>query len=92
MVGGLGRIPPCRGQTSSGLASSTRSRGTRIDPVDAASEALVLIDLMPRIVSLPTAPLGGDAVLARCRRLTEAFRARGGTVVLVRAEHPGVAE
>ncbi len=52
----------------------------------------MLIDLMPRIVSLPTAPLGGDAVLARCRRLTEAFRARGGTVVLVRAEHPDVAE
>lgn len=56
------------------------------------SSALILIDLMPRIVAMPLAPHTGDEVLARCRRLAEAFRAGGRPVVQVRVERPGVAE
>ncbi|MBB5938932.1 isochorismatase family protein [Streptomyces zagrosensis] len=54
--------------------------------------ALVLIDLMPRIIALPVAPHSGDQVLARCKRLAEAFRADGRPVVQVRVDRPGVAE
>ncbi|MGW7053239.1 isochorismatase family protein [Streptomyces sp. NPDC054887] len=56
------------------------------------TSALVLTDLMPRIVALPLAPHTGEEVLERCRRLAEAFRASGRPVALVRAERPGVAE
>ncbi|QKG23961.1 isochorismatase family protein [Actinomadura verrucosospora] len=52
--------------------------------------ALVLIDLMPRIVALPVAPHTGDEVLDRCRSLAAAFRAKGLPVALVRVERPGV--
>ncbi|MFF9277024.1 cysteine hydrolase family protein [Streptomyces griseosporeus] len=38
--------------------------------------ALVLVDLMPRIVALPLAPRSGDEVLARCRSLAGFFRER----------------
>ncbi|WP_067806939.1 isochorismatase family protein [Actinomadura formosensis] len=54
--------------------------------------ALVLIDLMPRIVALPVAPHSGEEVLERCRKLAEAFRAQGRPVVPVRAERPDVDE
>lgn len=54
--------------------------------------ALVAIDLMERIVALPTAPHTGTDVLARSLRLAHALRAAGGTVVWVRAERPGVDE
>ncbi|TQF05931.1 isochorismatase family protein [Kitasatospora acidiphila] len=54
--------------------------------------ALILIDLMPRIVALPLAPHSGDEVLMRCRELAESFRASGRLVVLVRVERPNVAE
>lgn len=54
--------------------------------------ALVLIDLMPRIVALPLAPHTGEEVAARCGRLAEAFRAGGRPVVAVRVERPDVAE
>ncbi|WP_308379991.1 isochorismatase family protein [Streptomyces sp. ISL-43] len=56
------------------------------------TSALVLIDLMPRVIGLPVAPHSGEAVLERCRRLAEVFRASGRPVVLVRVERPGVAE
>jgi nicotinamidase-related amidase len=56
------------------------------------TSALILIDLMPRIIALPLAPHSGDEVLARCRELASAFRASGRPVVLVRVERPGVAE
>lgn len=56
------------------------------------TSALILIDLMPRIIGLPVAPHSGDEVLARCLRLAEAFRADGRPVVLVRVDRPGVAE
>ncbi len=56
------------------------------------TSALILIDLMPRIIDLPVAPHSGAQVLARCLRLAEAFRADGRPVVLVRVDRPGVAE
>ncbi|GAA1375354.1 isochorismatase family protein [Catellatospora chokoriensis] len=52
--------------------------------------ALVLIDLMPRIVALPVEPHSGDDVLRRCTRLADAFRAVDRPVVLVRVERPDV--
>lgn len=54
--------------------------------------ALVLIDLMPRIVARPLAPHTGEEVLDRCRRLAAAFHERGNPVVLVRVERPNVPE
>lgn len=56
------------------------------------TSALILIDLMPRIIDLPVAPHSGEEVLARSLRLAEAFRANGRPVVLVRVDRPGVAE
>ncbi|MEU4286645.1 isochorismatase family protein [Kribbella sp. NPDC026596] len=52
--------------------------------------ALVLIDLMPRIIALDTAPLAGPEVLARSVALANATRSVGGLVVNVRVERPGV--
>ncbi|MFC0624644.1 isochorismatase family protein [Kribbella deserti] len=57
---------------------------------DTTKTALVLIDLMPRIVALPTGPYDGTAVLARCVELADATRAAGGLIVWVRVERPGV--
>jgi nicotinamidase-related amidase len=59
--------------------------------LDPRSTALVLIDLMPRIVALDTAPLTGPVVLERCAALAKATRSVGGLVVNVRVERPGVA-
>jgi nicotinamidase-related amidase len=58
--------------------------------LDPRTTALVLIDLMPRIVALDTAPLTGPEVLERCTALAQATRAVGGLVVNVRVERPGV--
>ncbi|WP_328320671.1 isochorismatase family protein [Kribbella sp. NBC_00382] len=52
--------------------------------------ALVLIDLMPRIIALDTAPLTGPEVLERCEALAKATRSVGGLVVNVRVDRPGV--
>ncbi|MEJ3747947.1 isochorismatase family protein [Actinomycetes bacterium KLBMP 9797] len=52
--------------------------------------ALVLIDLMPRIIALPTAPFSGAEVVSRCLSLAAATRAAGGLVVFVRVERPHV--
>ncbi|WP_155374830.1 isochorismatase family protein [Catellatospora vulcania] len=52
--------------------------------------ALVLIDLMPRIVALPVEPHSGDDVLRRCIQLATAFRAADRPVVLVRVDRPNV--
>ncbi|MEU0369729.1 isochorismatase family protein [Streptomyces sp. NPDC006283] len=60
--------------------------------IEAARTALVLIDLMDRIVALPLEPRSGGQVVDHAGRLADAFRAAGGTVVLVRVERPGVAE
>ena len=56
--------------------------------IDPERTALVLIDLMPRIIALPTAPIAGATVLARCIDLARAVRKVGGLVVFVRVERP----
>ncbi|MEV7277414.1 isochorismatase family protein [Streptomyces sp. NPDC093111] len=52
--------------------------------------ALVLVDLMERIVALPLAPHSGTDVLAAADRLAHAFRTAGAPVVHIRVERPGV--
>lgn len=54
--------------------------------------ALVLIDLMPRIIAQPLAPRTGLDVLRQSLRLADAFRKANGLVVFVRVERPGVDE
>ncbi|GAA3986758.1 isochorismatase family protein [Streptomyces plumbiresistens] len=60
--------------------------------LDAARTALVLVDLMDRIVALPLEPRKGTEVLAAAEELASRFRAAGALVVLVRVERTGVAE
>ncbi|MEV6177311.1 isochorismatase family protein [Streptomyces sp. NPDC052015] len=60
--------------------------------LDAPRTALVLVDLMDRIVALPLEPRKGTEVLAVAEELAGTFRAAGALVVLVRVERPGVAE
>jgi nicotinamidase-related amidase len=59
--------------------------------LDPQHTAVVLIDLMPRIIALPTAPSTGEQVLARCLELAKAARAAGCLVVFVRSDRPDVA-
>ncbi|MFC5181923.1 isochorismatase family protein [Actinomadura harenae] len=54
--------------------------------------ALVAVDLMERIVALPTAPHDGRDVLTRSVEIADALREAGGTVAWVRAERPNVDE
>jgi len=54
--------------------------------------AVIVVDLMPRIVDRDMGPHKGAEVVARAHRLVTAFRQAGGTVVLVRVDRPGVAE
>ncbi|ANS69201.1 isochorismatase [Streptomyces lincolnensis] len=60
--------------------------------LDPARTALVLVDLMDRILALPLEPHKGTEVLAAGQELAAAFRSVGALVVLVRVERPGVAE
>ncbi|MEW2522533.1 isochorismatase family protein [Actinacidiphila alni] len=60
--------------------------------LDPARTALILVDLMDRIVALPLAPHSGPEVLAAALRLAGAFRASGAAVVGVRVRRPGPAE
>ena len=60
--------------------------------LDPARTALVLIDLMERIVALPLAPHPGPEVLDASLDLARAFRAAGAPVVAVRVQRPGVPE
>ncbi|MEU1400769.1 isochorismatase family protein [Streptomyces sp. NPDC005728] len=60
--------------------------------LDPQRTALVLIDLMDRVVALPLEPLKGPEVLARSEELAAAFRSAGALVVLIRVERPSVAE
>ncbi len=62
---------------------------TEIDP---RRTALVLVDLMERVVALPLAPRPGDEVAEKAAELARAFRKAGAPVVVVRVERPGVAE
>jgi len=61
-----------------------------VDRLEPRRTALVLIDLMPRIIALETAPFAGKVVLERAVALAEATRSAGGLVVKVRVERPGV--
>ncbi|MGW2460244.1 isochorismatase family protein [Streptomyces argyrophylli] len=54
--------------------------------------ALLLVDLMDRIVALPLEPREGTEALAAAKELATAFRRAGALVVLVRVERPAVAE
>ncbi|MFF1725407.1 isochorismatase family protein [Streptomyces sviceus] len=60
--------------------------------LDPARSALVLVDLMDRIVALPLEPRKGTEVLTAAEELAALFRAAGAPVVLVRVERPGVAD
>ncbi|MFF9238675.1 isochorismatase family protein [Streptomyces sp. NPDC014801] len=70
-------------------ASHAAGPGLALDP---AATALVLVDLMERIVALPLEPRTGAEALAVGADLAGRFRAAGSPVVLVRVERPGVAE
>ena len=58
----------------------------------APSLALVVVDLMPRVIEQEMAPHGGAAVVERAVRLADAFRAKGLPVALVVTERANVAE
>lgn len=58
----------------------------------AGRTALIVVDLMSRIVEQDMGPHKGADVVARASRLVTAFRKAGGTVVLVRVNRPNVAE
>ncbi|MFD4376243.1 isochorismatase family protein [Streptomyces sp. NPDC058486] len=58
--------------------------------LDPGRTALLLVDLMERIVALPLAPRPGTDVLAAAGRLATAFRTAGAPVVHLRVERPGV--
>ncbi|MER6084774.1 isochorismatase family protein [Streptomyces sp. NPDC013157] len=60
--------------------------------LDPARTALVLVDLMDRIVALPLEPRKGTEVLHTAEELARAFRAAGAPVVLIRVERPSLAE
>ncbi|MFF7050363.1 isochorismatase family protein [Streptomyces griseorubiginosus] len=60
--------------------------------LDPARTALVLVDLMDRIVALPLEPRKGTEVLAAAEELASTFRSAGAPVVLVRVQRPGVAD
>ncbi|MDH6213226.1 isochorismatase family protein [Streptomyces pseudovenezuelae] len=60
--------------------------------LDPARSALVLVDLMDRIVALPLEPRKGTEVLHAAEELTTTFRSAGAPVVLIRVERPGIAE
>jgi nicotinamidase-related amidase len=61
----------------------------RLDP---KHSALVLVDLMTRVIALDTAPVPAVEIAQRCAELAVAVRRRGWLVVYVRAERPGVDE
>ncbi|GAA4610091.1 nicotinamidase-related amidase [Actinoplanes octamycinicus] len=58
----------------------------------AGRSALIVIDLMPRIVAQDLGPHRGADVVARSVALADAFRAAGGLVVPVRVDRPNVTE
>ncbi|WP_030662490.1 isochorismatase family protein [Streptomyces cellulosae] len=67
----------------------TADSGPALDP---ARTALVLVDLMERILALPLEPRKGAEVLSTAQELAAAFRSVGASVVLVRVERAGAAE
>lgn len=59
------------------------------EPIDPQQTALIVIDLQIRIVGLETAPRTGADVVRQSMRLADAFRDKGGQVVIVQVERPG---
>lgn len=53
--------------------------------------ALLVVDLMERVVALPTFPHPSDTVIERGILLANSVRSAGGLVVWIRVERPGVA-
>ncbi|MFF9395305.1 isochorismatase family protein [Streptomyces griseoluteus] len=60
--------------------------------LDPRRTALVLVDLMDRLVALPLEPRKGAEVLAASEELARHCRTAGALVVLVRVERPTIAE
>lgn len=60
--------------------------------LDSARTALILVDLMDRIVGLPLAPRSGKDVVDAALTLAGDCRAAGGAVVAIRVERPHVTE
>jgi nicotinamidase-related amidase len=52
--------------------------------IDAATTALVAIDLQYGIVAMTTAPHEAAAVVTRTKAIADSLRTRGGTIVMVR--------
>ncbi|MFE3633485.1 isochorismatase family protein [Streptomyces cellostaticus] len=65
---------------------------TAAPALDPRRTALVLVDLMDRVVALPLEPRKGTEVLTTAEELAAAFRAAGALVVLVRVERPATTE
>jgi nicotinamidase-related amidase len=72
-------------------APETESRPEPL-ALDPARTALVLVDLMDRIVGLPVEPRRGTEVLSTAEELAALFRKVGALVFLVRVERPGAPE
>ncbi|MFI1733297.1 isochorismatase family protein [Streptomyces acidicola] len=60
--------------------------------LDPSRTALVLVDLMDRIVGLPLEPRKGTDVLVAAEELASSFRSAGAPVVLIRVERSGAVE
>jgi nicotinamidase-related amidase len=76
-----------------GHRAAAETRESPLAPgLDPARTALVLVDLMDRIVALPLAPYPGSDVVAASVELAAAFRAAGAPVVAVRARRSEAAE
>src|SRR4051812_24741600 len=60
--------------------------------LDPSRTALVLVDLMERIVALPLEPRKGTEVLAAAEELAGRFRSAGALVVLIRVERAGITD
>ncbi|MFJ4715518.1 isochorismatase family protein [Streptomyces sp. NPDC088785] len=60
--------------------------------LDPRRTALLLVDLMPRVIGLPLGPRTGDAVLRAALLLAGRFAAAGAPVIAVRVDRPGVDE
>jgi nicotinamidase-related amidase len=59
---------------------------------DARHTALLLIDLMERLVDQPLGPRSGRAVVETAKRLATTFREAGAPVVVVQVERPNVVQ
>lgn len=69
-------------------AARRRPRSFAGGAFSASHTALIAVDLMPHMVAQNMGPHPGVEVVGRTAELAGAVRRAGGTVVLVRAEHP----